>query len=165
MTSLAHLIWTVLLAVQIAFATSARAEYRLEVLRENGDTIFSEPVAEGGDWCMHWNHSVAGFLVRDCYRAVDGKMMLERSHQPDFAAGLGHIPGRGEMTDAGDGGYWIENIDELIAGNCLRMRLGSAAVDHRIVLEDTTHSLSSIAPRERVHIILRQAEPEGETGC
>lgn len=164
MTSLPHLIWAAL-AVQIAFAGSAHADYRLEVLRDTGEAMFSEPVAEGQDWCIHWNHSVAGFLVRDCYRVNAGRMMLERSHQPDFAAGLGHIPGRGEMTDAGDGGYWIENINELIADNCLRMRLGSAAVDHRIVLEGTTHSLSSIAPRERVHIILRQAEPEGETGC
>lgn len=117
----------VLVVTWLAAIAQGASAYVLEVLREGGERIFSEHIDEGARWCMHWNHSVEGFAVRDCYRVVDGRMMLERSHQPDFAAGLGHIPGRGEMTSAPEGGYWIENIDELVPGNCYR-QIGRAHV-------------------------------------
>jgi hypothetical protein len=137
----------------------------LDVLDTEGTTILSVPVEEGDRWCLHWNHSVAGFLVRDCFAAIDGSMMLESSHQPDFAAGLGHIPGRGIMTSAPEGGYWIEEINEAIPGNCLRLRVGSMAVNHRLVFGSREESLSGIAERQSVRIVLRPAGAEGESTC
>lgn len=81
-------------------------------------------------------------------------MILERSHQPDFAAGLGHIPGRGTQKSDGKGGYWIENINEPVPGNRYLLRVGSASVDHRIIWNDSVISLSNSAAGERVTIQL-----------
>ncbi len=137
----------------------------LEVFREDGETIFQEPVADGSRWCIFWNHSVQHFLVRDCFVASEGQMVLERSHQPDFAAGLGHIPGRGTMISAPEGGYWIEDINEPVPANCLRLRVGAPGVDHRIVFNQRDENLSAIAPREAVRIVLNDAGHQGENSC
>jgi hypothetical protein len=60
-------------------------------------------------------------------------MVLVRSRLPDFAAGLGHIPGRGRQVSDGDGGYWILDIDEPVPGDAYVLRPGaSAPVDHRL---------------------------------
>src|SRR5690554_1969383 len=137
----------------------------LEVRDAQGAALLSWPMAEGERWCLHWNHSVAGFLVRDCFATIDGRMMLERSHQPDFAAGLGHIPGRGEMTSAPEGGYWIENMDEYVPNNCYRLRVGAQGVNHTLVLEGYEQNLSETAARERVSVMLRADDQSGRTGC
>lgn len=127
----------------------------LEVLDDHGQALVSLPMPEGERWCMEWNHSVTGIRVQDCYRHHQGNMVLERSHQPDFAAGLGHVPGRGRQVSDGQGGYWIEDIDEPVPGNRYRLRVGSARVDHRLLHEGRRISLSELAAGERVTIHLR----------
>lgn len=156
----------ILLALTLsAAAFGDETDLVLDVLRADGETIFHERVANGTRWCIFWNHSVQHFLVRDCFVADQGQMVLERSHQPDFAAGLGHIPGRGTMLSAPEGGYWIEDINEPVPNNCLRLRIGAPGVDHRIVLEQRDENLSAIAPREAVRIVLHAAGHEGENLC
>lgn len=125
---------------------------------EDGTQIARLPVAEGAEWCVLWNHSVQGFPVQDCYQNRDGRMVLMRSHQPDFAAGLGHIPGRGRQVSDGEGGYWILDINEPVPGNAYVLRPGGGAVDHRLRVGDTTVSLSQTAPRARVRIELTERE-------
>ncbi len=120
----------------------------------DGTEIARLPVPEGGEWCVLWRHSVQGFEVADCYANRDGRMVLVRSHQPDFAAGLGHIPGRGTQASDGDGGYWITGIDEYVPGDAYVLRAGSMAVDHRLSAGGTTVSLSERAARARVRIAL-----------
>lgn len=155
----------VLALAWLVMPMQSASAFVLEVLRENGESVFSQHLDEGARWCLHWHHSVQGFLVRDCYRVVDGRMMLERSHQPDFAAGLGHIPGRGDMTSAPEGGYWIENINEFVENNCYRLRVGARGVDHTLVLEERRANLSETAERERVSIMLRDETHMGRTTC
>jgi hypothetical protein len=155
----------VLILIPFVSLSQPALAFMLEVQRENGETIFSRHLDEGDRWCVHWNHSVQGFLVRDCYRVSDGRMMLERSHQPDFAAGLGHIPGRGEMTSAPEGGYWIENMDEYVQNNCYRLRVGARGVDHTLVLDGYQQNLSETAARERVSVMLRADDHSGRSGC
>ncbi|GEK71957.1 MULTISPECIES: DUF1850 domain-containing protein [Halomonas] len=148
------------------------------------------PMPEGEGWCLAWNHSVEGFTVHDCYRNVAGHMVLQRSHLPDFAAGLDHIPGRGRQVSDGRGGYWIEAIDEPVPGDAYRLRVGSPRVDHRLVgrpggaplatLLDAARdcdagggypdaaespvvvSLSELAANERVTLALEAAMPDDE---
>jgi hypothetical protein len=128
----------------------------LEVLDDDGETLVSLPMPEGEPWCLEWNHSVEGFPVLDCYRHLDGRMVLERSHLPDFAAGLDHIPGRGRQVSDGEGGYWIEHIDEPVPGNAYRLRVGAMRVDHRLVIDGNRVSLSRLAENRRVTIRLTQ---------
>jgi hypothetical protein len=137
----------------------------LEAVTDGGSVLVQRTIPPGGRWCLVWNHSVAGFTVRDCYRNIEGDMVLERSHQPDFAAGLGHIPGRGTQRGDGRGGYWIEEINEPVPGNAYALRVGSITVDHRLVVRDTTFSLSEAAAGERVRIRLRGASTKGDAGA
>nr|WP_256500590.1 DUF1850 domain-containing protein [Limimaricola litoreus] len=121
---------------------------------DDGTEIARLAMPEGGEWCVLWRHSVQGFEVADCYENQAGRMVLMRSHQPDFAAGLGHIPGRGTQASDGDGGYWITGIDEPVPENAYVLRAGSMAVDHRLSVGDATVSLSERAARARIRIAL-----------
>ena len=128
-----------------------------------GDTLAVEaadgpllafPVADGAEWCLHWNHSVTGGAVSDCFVNRSGTMMLTRSYLHDFAAGLGEVLGRGTLRAAEDGGYWIENMREPIPDNALVLRVGRPAVNHRLEIGGEEHSLSAIAAGERVTLHL-----------
>jgi hypothetical protein len=101
-----------------------------------------------------WRHSVQGFEVSDCYENRGGHMVLVQSHTPDFAAGLGHIPGRGRQVSDGQGGYWILDIDEPVPGDAYVLRPGGPNVDHRLQVGETIISLSAVAAREAVRIAL-----------
>ncbi|AMD00307.1 hypothetical protein LOKO_03613 [Halomonas chromatireducens] len=134
----------------------------LEVRSVEDELLLRVPMPEGDRWCLGWNHSVRHFPVLDCYRHHQGRMELERSHQPDFAAGLGHSQGRGEQVSDGKGGYWIENIHEPVPGNRYVLRVGSPEVDHRLVWqrdgETNRISLSDIAAGQRVTIQLNMLD-------
>lgn len=121
---------------------------------EDGTEIAHLPVPEGAGWCVLWRHSVQGFEVSDCYENRGGQMVLVRAHLPDFAAGLDHIPGRGRQVSDGQGGYWIEDIDEVVPGGAYVLRPGGPEVDHRLRVGDRVVSLSAVAPRARVRIAL-----------
>ncbi|MGJ8627950.1 MAG: DUF1850 domain-containing protein [Sulfitobacter sp.] len=127
---------------------------QLVATHEDGREITRLDVPEGGEWCVLWHHSVEGFEVSDCYENRGGHMVLVWSHLPDFAAGLGHIPGRGTQVTDGQGGYFILNIDEPVPGDAYILRPGLASVDHRLQVDDMVVSLSAVAARERVRIAL-----------
>ncbi|UYG02948.1 DUF1850 domain-containing protein [Halomonas sp. LR3S48] len=149
-----------------ALADGAIDGAKLAVLDAVGETLVEVPLEPGMRWCLGWNHSVKKFPVLDCYRYHQGRMVLERSHQPDFAAGLGHTPGRGIQVSDGQGGYWIENIDEPVPGDRYTLRVGSPAVDHRLLwqAEGDEHSvsLSELAAGERVTLQLYPPEDPGK---
>ncbi|MEQ8393214.1 MAG: DUF1850 domain-containing protein [Thalassospira sp.] len=131
----------------------------LEVIAANGSVLARTDIPRQTGWCLYWNHSVTGDGVIDCYVDDLGKMVLHRAYQPDFAAGLGHFPGRGILTSAEGGGYWIEDIDEPVRGNAYVLRVGSLAVDHRIVTTDGDEIyLSKMAEHTRVTIRLDTGE-------
>ncbi|WP_136248304.1 DUF1850 domain-containing protein [Halomonas borealis] len=143
---LAPLPWLALalgLASMAPPALAACPSHELRVLGAEGRMLARLPMPEGAGWCLAWNHSVEGFPVHDCYRNVAGRMVLQRSHLPDFAAGLDHIPGRGRQVSDGHGGYWIEDIDEAVPGDAYRLRVGAMRVDHRLV-RHATPSLATL---------------------
>jgi hypothetical protein len=141
------------LLLLLAAVTGTHAA-ELVAIREDGTEIARLPVPDGTGWCVLWHHSVRGFEVSDCYENRDGRMVLVRSHLPDFAAGLDHIPGRGRQVSDGNGGYWIIDINEPVPGDAYVLRPGAGAVNHRLQVGDSVISLSAIAPRERVRIML-----------
>ena len=104
------------LCALLLLAPAVRADV-LSVTRDNGQPVAEVPLPAGSGWCILWNHSVRGFPVADCYENNAGRMVLKRSRLPDVAAGLDHVPGRGRQVSDGRGGYWIEDIDEAVAGN------------------------------------------------
>ena len=136
-------------------AAAQNPVYYLEIHHiGESETLPRMALGPEGDWCLHWHHSVAGFLVRDCFTVADGQLMLEHSHQPDFAAGLDHIPERGTLESDGAGGYIVSNINEPVAGNRLRLRVGSERVGHTIVSAQQELNLSRKLAGERIEIRL-----------
>lgn len=131
-------------------AGSAAHAQRLVVTDDAGRVLLELPLNAAPTWEVRWQHSVAGFLVRDRYRLEGGRMLLQDTHAPDFAAGLGQIPGRGRLESDGQGGYWIKGIDEPVADNRYHLRVGSKRVDHRVVHAGTSYSLSARAAGQRV---------------
>lgn len=149
-----HLAGPLLAALLVPVATAAAAD-TLEVLDARGAAVIRLLVAAGDEWCLRWNHSVTGGAVADCFRLDGGRMILARSYLHDFAAGLGEVPGRGVIRAARGGGYWIDGIDEEIAGGTLRLRVGGAAVDHRLTGPGWAVRLSPLFAGQRA--ILRAA--------
>ena len=121
--------------------------------------ILRADLPRGAEACILWRHSVQGFEVADCYRNIDGALVLMHSHWPDAAAGLDHIPGRGRMLSDGAGGYVIADIQEAVPGNAYILRPGTMKVDHRLMLGDTIISLSAAAEHGRVRIALLPDQP------
>lgn len=145
------------LCALLLLAPAVRADV-LSVTRDNGQPVAEVPLPAGSGWCILWNHSVRGFPVADCYENNAGRMVLKRSRLPDVAAGLDHVPGRGRQVSDGRGGYWIEDIDEAVAGNGYALRTGGPDVNHRLQVGEQVISLSATAPQERVWIRLKPAE-------
>jgi hypothetical protein len=116
---------------------------------------------EGGRWCLIWNHSVQGFTVTDCFRMEAGQLILDSSHTPDFAAGLGHTRGRGTLKSDDDHGYRIVDMQVPIPNNRLSLRVGALSVNHRIEAGSRVVSLSRLAADTLVEIRVR---PAGEKG-
>lgn len=114
----------------------------------NTQELFSLPIEIGNIWALRWEHSVTGITVTDYFRIKDGQMLLSHSHMPRFDAGLGHIPERGRLTSDNKGEYWVWDIDQLLP--YLAIRVGSLAVNHRVLWRDKVFSLSALAAGERV---------------
>jgi hypothetical protein len=149
--------WLMPLALSfVCGAAGATGTATVDVIDADGLPLVAFTVRAEDRWCLVWNHSVAGFPVRDCFVFRPPAMILDSSHQPDFAAGLGHIEGRGKLRSDGVGGYWIEDIDEPVPGNRLNLRVGSSTVDHRIEFKGMRYSLSERAANRLVVMRLVQ---------
>ena len=143
----------------LTFKLAAAAPY-LEVVRDEvvkgvDDTVLQLDLKDAKVWRLEWNHSVTGILVSDYYAYKEGQMVLTDSHTPAFDAGLGHIPGRGRLESDADHGYWIRDINERVPGNAYALRVGSKEVNHRLVYQGETYSLSELAAGERVILRIR----------
>lgn len=145
---------TLALLVAKAPAATPDSAGTLMVRNAQGNALVSVVLPADGRWCLLWHHSVQGFQVEDCYRVADGQMLLSSTHTPDFAAGLGHTPGRGRLLSDAEHGYRIVDIDAPVPTNRFLLRVGSRRVDHRIAVGDRRLSLSQLAAGERVEIRL-----------
>ena len=143
--------------VLLLWASPAAAEqqpdYTLEISNSEQQLLIRFPVHQGR-WCMHWQHSVTGIAVQDCYRTENQQLLLDHSWQPDFAAGLGHFEGRGTLSSHPEGGYLIKNINEPVTDNRFWMRAGAENVAHTLVSADQRLNLSKLAAGQRLQIHL-----------
>lgn len=138
----------------LASTSLASPAYHLQVVTRDQQLLLNLPLEEQEDWCLVWNHSVAGFAVEDCFLIMDGQWILDSSHQPDFAAGLGHTLGRGKQLSDGEGGYLIQGMNVKISENQMLLRVGSLAVNHRFNYRQKIISLSELAAGQRVTLKL-----------
>lgn len=152
-----------LVGVCLPMAISAQdaAPWRLSVSDASQATLVEIELPEAGRWCLVWNHSVQGFSVSDCFELKGGQLMLDSTHTPDFAAGLGHMSGRGTLESDDSHGYRIVDMQVPIPDNYLRLRVGDPSVNHRIKAGERLVSLSHLAPNTLVEI---RVQPTGDTG-
>ncbi|HEY9039787.1 MAG TPA: DUF1850 domain-containing protein [Roseovarius sp.] len=148
-------------ALFVCLKSLSAAAGTLQVVGPDETILIEAPMAEGGEWCLSWNHSVTGGAVSDCFASRDGRMVLDRTYLHDFAAGLGEIAGRGHVETARGGGYWIRGMDEPIRGNALTLRVGQPGVDHRLRIGAQVHALTDLAAGERVVMqLIELPDPE-----
>lgn len=148
------LFWGPCLGAALGFSLSADAQPVLTVTTDT-EELGTIPMPEGQDICLRWRHSVTGGKVADCFANRAGQLMLTRSYLHDFAAGLGEVEGRGTLTPAPGGGYWITDMDEPLSENSLTLRIGSERVGHILYAGDTVLPLSTLAPGARASLTLR----------
>ena len=130
------------LALAALFLCSpALAGPELQAQGRDGAIVAVLPMPKGHEICLHWAHSVTGGKVADCFENRMDRLTLTRSYLHDFAAGLGEVEGRGTLTPAPQGGYWIMHINEALPDNRLALRTGSGAVGHRLVAGEKTVAL------------------------
>ena len=149
------------------------AEDALAVTDSNVDSNVDSDVdrdAEVGHTSDTLDGLAAGDNAPDDNLAGDNpavSMWLYESFTPRFDAGLGHSIGRGRL-EASPAGYWIRDINERLPDAGFYLRVGSMAVDHRIVYASRSYSLSAEAAGERVRIRLDSTAPaqaQGKQGC
>ena len=141
-----------LLTVFMLTTAGAVATPHLRVRADDGAVLYDIALTPPYAWVVEWNHSVTGILVDDYYFYDGERMVLTASHTPSFDAGLGHIPGRGTVTSDGRHGYWIRGINEPVPGNAYFLRVGSKAVNHRLIVGGKLYSLSAVAEHQRVRL-------------
>lgn len=86
-------------------------------------------LADGEPFGLSFVHSVDGLPVQDWYRVADGAIVQDATRLRQFGAGMGHISGQGTAR-AADGWWEVAGMDRPIGE--LTLRVGSAAVDHRL---------------------------------
>jgi len=146
-----------------AVGAQSKAVWQLSVSDTSQTSLVQLGLPEGGRWCLIWNHSVQGFPVTDCFRMEADQLILDSSHTPDFAAGLGHTRGRGTLTSDDDHGYRIVDMQVPIPNNRLSLRVGALSVNHRIEVDSRVVSLSRLAADKLVEIRVRPAGDKGST--
>jgi hypothetical protein len=133
--------------------TPAEPSPQLRVVTPDGEELLRIPLDQGLSWEIHWQHSVAGILVRDGYRWQDGQMLLTDSWTPLLdVAGLGYTPGRGELRVDEAGDFWIAEINEAVPGNVHRIRIGSGHAPTTLIYADRAYPLSLNHPSLLAHI-------------
>jgi hypothetical protein len=148
-----------LLAAASFSASPLWAHDALVVETRKGVLIGELPFDDGQEICLSWAHSVTGGAVADCFENKDGKMVLTRSYLHDFAAGLGEVAGRGTLRSAPEGGYWIDSINEPIAGNALDVQVGAPRVNHKLRGQHSILHLSAMAAGSRLTLRLKPGTP------
>ena len=129
----------------------------LWVVTAAGEVVLRVPLGGDPTWEIAWIHSVAGVRIRDAFAWRDATMLVTDQRTPLIdIAGLGHIPGRGELRDDGDGGYWIAGIDERLADDVHRFVIGSVHAPSTLLHAGRAYELSATHPGVRARIEVRE---------
>jgi len=125
----------------------------LRVVTAAGEVLVEVPLGDDPTWEIAWIHSVARVEVREAFAWRDGTMWLTDQRTPHLdIAGLGHIPGRGEVRPDGEGGFWIARIDQRLAGDVLRFIIGSSHAPTALLHGGRIYDLSATHPGARARI-------------
>jgi hypothetical protein len=129
----------------------------LWVITASGEVLLRVALGDDPTWEIAWVHSVAGVRIRDAFAWRGATMRLTDQRTPLIdIAGLGHIPGRGELRDDGEGGYWIAGIDQRLVDDVHRFVIGSAHAPSTLLHAGRAYELSATHPGVRARIEVRE---------
>jgi hypothetical protein len=115
---------------------------------DDGSTIGYLPLAEGERFTITYVHSIDQLPIEEDLVRRDGRLVAETTRVRQFGAGMGQIPGEG--TGRADGEWWVVDGIGRDVGTELALRVGSPAVDHRLVADGTEVRLSPCLAAHRV---------------
>lgn len=114
------------------------------------ETLLFLPMRDNETLELTWRHSVDHILVRDVFSLRGGTLYLNATYHAFFAAGLGHIVGRGKVISTDNHGLAVIDINEAL--ETLPLRVGSADIAHTLHHRGQRYNLSARYPHRRVQL-------------
>jgi hypothetical protein len=122
-------------------------ELRVASLK-TGDLLLVLPLKPGERFTLHYYHSVENAPIWEEHSLdEDGTIYIEEERYLKFGAGMGRMPGIGNMVKKGPYEA-IENM-HMKTGNFI-LRIGSREVRHTVIWRGMRTNLSETAPHEAV---------------
>jgi len=118
------------------------------LVRVDGRPVALLPLHEGERFQLSWVHSVSHIPVREVFAFQKGRIWLEESHNPWFAAGLGEVPGRGRLVSEAGHAVALVEIHEPAGG--LALRIGAPEIHHTLLIGPWRFDLSACFPHRRL---------------
>ena len=127
-------------------------ELRIEPVT-GGAPLLVLPMTPGERFTLHYYHSVENAPIWEEHSLDEaGVIYIEEERYLKFGAGMGRMPGVGQMVKKGPYEA-IENM-HMPTGNFV-LRVGSPGVDHTILWRGTRTNLSAVAPHAAVRFSAR----------
>ena len=117
----------------------------LRVAPVSGDGSLVEIVLQPEDrFTIRYYHSVENAPIWETHSVdAEGRIFIEEERYLKFGAGMGKMPGVGRMVRRGP--YEVIEEMHMATGNFL-LRIGSAGVDHTLMVGGRELNMSAIAP-------------------
>ncbi len=122
-------------------------ELRLTLV-ESGKTLLVLPIKPGERFSIHYYHSVENAPIWEVHSLdEEGNIYIEEERYLKFGAGMGRMPGVGQMVRRGP--YEVVENMHMPTGNFI-LRVGSPGVDHTIIWRGIRKNLSEVVPHKAV---------------
>lgn len=106
------------------------------------------PLQPGERFTIRYYHSVENAPIWEVHSVdANGRIYIEEERYLKFGAGMGRMPGVGQMVRRGP--YEVIENMHMPTGNFI-LRIGSPGVDHTIMWRETETNLSALAPHAAV---------------
>jgi hypothetical protein len=121
----------------------------LHVTPADADTpILVLPLAPGERFCLHYYHSVENTPIwEDHSMDRSGTIFIEEERYEKFGAGMGKMPGIGQMVQKGK---YEAIVDMHYPVNTFVLRVGSPKVAHTLIWRGRKFNLSKQFAHQRV---------------
>ncbi len=143
-----------LIAALLLAAVFAPGGLELKVVPVNGGPpLLVLPLEAGERFTLHYYHSVENAPIWEEHSLDEkGRIYIEEERYLKFGAGMGRMPGVGQMVQKGP--YEVIENMHMPTGNFI-LRVGSPGVDHTVIWRGRSVNLSAVAPHVAVQFTAR----------
>jgi len=143
-----------LIVALLLAAVFAPGGLELKVVPVNGGPpLLVLPLEAGERFTLHYYHSVENAPIWEEHSLDEkGRIYIEEERYLKFGAGMGRMPGVGQMVQKGP--YEVIENMHMPTGNFI-LRVGSPGVDHTVIWRGRSANLSAVAPHVAVQFTAR----------